>query len=277
MQDLKKESGLNIYLKDDFKLDLDIRLLGGEFSCRTLRDMATVIKDKVEINDDSAYFMYRDVRERIDETKIKENHLRFDLTVVLPRMIGSEFNKTYGHYHPLKAGTEVTYPEVYEVISGTALYLLQKMGKNEDELAAIYLVEVKSGEKIIMPPNFGHITINPLSVPLVMSNWVAAEFSSEYELYEKNHGGAFYITKSEIRNPKSKTNSNYKIQKNKHYKQLPKLIKAKPKELPQFALFFNKPMYQTGCKAINKLKFLRNPEEYIDLLKPELLFEMETK
>lgn len=70
MKDLKKESGLSVYLKDDFKLDLDIKLLGGEFSARTISDMTKVIKDKIKINNDPLYYMYRDVRERIDDGKM---------------------------------------------------------------------------------------------------------------------------------------------------------------------------------------------------------------
>src|SRR3989304_3665222 len=241
MQDLKKESGLSVVLKDDFKLDLDISLLGGEFSSRTIRDMEKVLKDKIIINDDSLYYMYRDVRERVDEEKIKANKLRYDLTVILPRMIGREFNKTYGHYHPS------SYPEVYEVISGRALYLLQKQGKNDDEIDEAFLIEVNAGEKTIIPPNFGHITINPLFKPLVMSNWVCNDFNSEYESFESHQGGSFYVFKS-------------KIIKNSHYKKLPKLIRARPKELPQFGLKFGKPMYTALVQNIKALKYLSHPE-----------------
>jgi glucose-6-phosphate isomerase len=268
MRDLKKESGLSVYLKDDFKLDLDIKLLGGEFSARTISDMTKVIKDKIKINNDPLYYVYRDVRERIDDEKIKSIGLRYDITVILPKMLGSEFNKTYGHYHPLKDETDLTYPEVYEVISGTALCLLQKMGKNEDELDEIYLVEVKSGEKIIMPPNFGHITINPLLVPLVMSNWVAAEFSSEYELYEKYHGGGYYL----VADDKAE---GYKAIKNKSYKKVSKLIKAKPKELKQFGLNFGQPLYSSGSKNIGKLNFLVNPEKFSGSISPQSAFVFE--
>jgi glucose-6-phosphate isomerase len=207
-------------------------------------------------------------------------------------MLGSEFNKTYGHYHPLKDGTDFTYPEVYEVISGKALYLLQKLGKNEDEIEEAYLIEVNAGEKAIMPPNFGHITINPLAIPLVMSNWVAAEFSSEYELYEKNQGGGYYITKSQIsnpsrsrraeadlksqKNPKSQTNPKFQIVKNEHYKILPKLIRARPKELPQLGLKFGKPMYTTGTRSINKLEYLIKPEKYTSAITPQSVFSLQS-
>jgi len=264
MKDLKKESGLSIYLKDDFRLDLDIKLMGGEFSSRTIADMEKVIRDKIKINDNPLYFTYRNVRERIDEQKIKNNGLRFDLTVVLPRFVGSEFNKTFGHYHPIKEGTDLTYPEIYEVISGKALFLLQKKGKKEDEIDEAYLVEANAGEKVIIPPNFGHVTINPKAEPLVMSNWVADEFESEYEEYEKYHGAGYYIVKSE---------KEYKIEKNTNYKKLPKLVMAKPKELPQFAIKFGKPMYISGNQNIKSLKYLVNPEEFGSEILPEKVLD----
>jgi len=267
MQDLKKESGLSVILKDDFKLDLDIKLLGGEFSGRTIRDMAGVIKDKIIINDAPLYYVYRDLREREDDQIVKKNHLRFDLTVILPKMLGEEFNKTLGHYHPIKDEIDISYPEVYEVISGRALFLLQKHNKNNNEIIEeVYLVEARAGEKAITPPNFGHITINPLSVPLVMSNWVAAEFSSEYELYEKYRGGVYYIVKDD-------KDSGYKEIANEKYKKIPKLIKAQPKELPQFGLSFGKPMYKSGCQNIKKLRYLAEPENFIKEIVPEKIFD----
>jgi len=215
--------------------------------------MASVTKDKIEVNDDSLYYMYRDVRERGDDEKIRQNKLRYDLTVILPRMLENEFNKTFGHYHPS------LYPEVYEVISGRALYLLQKPGESEDQIEEAYLIEVNAGEKVVMPPHFGHITINPLPSPLVMSNWVCDDFNSQYESYQKHQGGAFYITKT-------------KIIKNKHYQKLSKLIRVKPKELPRFALKFGKPMYASGTQNIKALNYLVNPEKFKKDIEPESVF-----
>jgi glucose-6-phosphate isomerase len=270
MKDLINELGLEVRLKDDFKLELDIRLLGGEFSARSLADLKEVLKDKIPVSDDPLYYMYRDVRQRKDDEVIRNSNLRFDLTVILPRMIGSEFNKTLGHYHPPKDGTGISYPEVYEVISGKALYLLQKPGIKEREIVSCYLLTVNQGEKAIMPPNFGHITINPLAEPLVMSNWVASEFSSIYDEIKENQGGVYYICK----NNKQDENSDFQIIKNKQYSKIPRLIMARPRELPQFGLFFGKPMYKSGTKDINRLDYLNNPENCSEEIKPENIFDI---
>ena len=42
-------------------------------------------------------------------------------------MLGSEYVKTVGHYHPPVPGTDVSYPEIYQVLDGSATYLLQKV------------------------------------------------------------------------------------------------------------------------------------------------------
>jgi len=266
MKDLRKYMGLEVKLKDNFKLELDIALLGGEFSSRTLTDIRKVLKDKIKITDDPIYFMYRDVRERDDDEKIKNASLRFDITVILPRILGSEFNKTLGHYHPLKEGTNTNYSEVYEVVSGKALCLLQKPDKNPAKIESCYLVEVNEGEKIIMPSGFGHITINPLTRPLVMTNWVSDDFSSDYEDIKKYHGGCYYIVEKE--------NNKLGLKRNKNYKSIPEIIKARPKEQPRLGLKFNQPMYISGTRYIDKLKFLNFPEEHTEELKPENIFEL---
>ena len=58
------------------------------------------------------YYMHR---------KLKiENGLRYDITIIPPRMLGKEFVKTKGHIH---AGF---YGEVYIVLEGEGIYFAQK-------------------------------------------------------------------------------------------------------------------------------------------------------
>ena len=50
-------------------------------------------------------------------------------------MLGLEYTKTVGHYHPQIPGTDISYPEIYQVLEGSATYLLQKVEhENEDVL-----------------------------------------------------------------------------------------------------------------------------------------------
>jgi glucose-6-phosphate isomerase len=105
-------------------------------------------------------------------------------------MLGREYIKTAGHYHPLPPGGSVSYPEIYEVLEGEALYLLQKQ-----DLSYVVAVNASSGDKVLVPPDYGHITINRSNKTLKMANFVAREFSSLYEPYRQKGGGAYFFTK----------------------------------------------------------------------------------
>jgi glucose-6-phosphate isomerase len=131
--------------------------------------------------------MFREIaRSPADRAWLSEQHLRFDVTCLPPGDLCGEFVKTKGHYHP-ENPSGVGYPEVYEVLSGIAHLLLQSR-----DLQRIYLVSAERGEIVVVPPGFGHVTINPGPAELVMANIVATCFESDYSFYEEHRGAAYY-------------------------------------------------------------------------------------
>lgn len=161
---------------------------------RRLYDMQDVIYDKswlAKAENVELYYMYRDLHlSRSDQEKLLEQGLRYDITIIPPRMLGIEYVKTAGHYHPQVQGSNVTYPEIYEVLEGEALYLLQKQ-----DLSDVVVVSAFAGDKVLIPPGYGHITINRSNNTLKMANFVARDFSSLYEPYKKMEGGAYFFTR----------------------------------------------------------------------------------
>ncbi|MBT9177239.1 MAG: Alpha-xylosidase BoGH31A [Firmicutes bacterium] len=200
------------------------------------------------------YYMYRDVAREEDRGVLLDYGLRFDITVIMPGLIGTEYIKTVGHYHPVKVGTDYTYPEVYEVLAGEATYLLQRPGENPGTVADAIIVVARPGQKVVIPPGYGHITINGGREPLVMANWVAAEFSSVYGEIKELRGGAYYLveeggTPRWIVNPR--------------YAEVPELKFASPQEYPQFGLYNEVPMYTLINGTPERLRFLTHPEEFL--------------
>jgi len=161
---------------------------------RRLCDMQEVILDQnwlVGAEDFELYYMYRDLSlSRADKEKLLQQDLRYDITVIPPNMLGREYIKTAGHYHPLVPGGSVTYPELYEVLEGEALYLLQNL-----DLSDVVAVYAGAGDKVLVPPNYGHITINRSNKTLKMANFVARNFSSLYDPFREKGGGAYFFTK----------------------------------------------------------------------------------
>lgn len=218
---------------------------------RKLADMKEVVYDKrwmetTELTD--LYYMYRDLYySRKDHSHILENNLRYDITIIPPLNLGVEFVKTAGHYHPPIDNSQYTYPEVYEVISGMAHYLLQKA--ENSTVTDVILIEAKEGDKVIVPPNYGHVTINPSNKELKMANWVSNQFSSIYDRYRNCVGAAYYEFNTG------------KLIKNENYADLPELRNLKPTNIKELGYYKNKEMYGL-IRDPERLEYLNRPQEY---------------
>jgi glucose-6-phosphate isomerase len=178
---------------------------------RKLGDMKEVVLDKRFLASANMemelYYMFREVSKNEEDAKrIKEKGLRYDITIIPPNTLGTEFVKTAGHYHPLLPGSQMTYPEMYEVLEGEAHYLLQRREEERgtEKITDVIVVTAKEGDKVIIPPNYGHVTINPSETTLKMANWVARTFSSIYEPIRVKGGAAYFeLTNGEfIKNEK---------------------------------------------------------------------------
>jgi len=141
-----------------------------------------------------------------------------------------------------KAG--VPYPEVYEVLDGKAFYLLQSR-----DLTDVIVLAAKKGDVILIPPGYGHVTINPGKTDLVMANLVSPEFSSEYGEIAKNHGAAYYYMEKEgwVANPE-------------YGKTIP-LHMLIPSAIPELGLKEGRTLYDMVGSS-DTLDFLNHPENY---------------
>lgn len=167
-------------------------------SVRTFSELKAVLKEPLD-NDADAYYMYRNVYKAAD--------LRYDITLIPQWKAAEECAKTYGHCHP-QAERKLSYPEVYQVLDGKAFFVLQKELRYGDFFVSV--VEAKKGEVVLIPPNFCHTSINPNTKPLLLANIVADTFTSDYSMYKRNHGAAYYFTKEKM----FVQNANYMINKN---------------------------------------------------------------
>jgi len=157
-------------------------------AARTVEDMRPVLRNPGCRCSDPLYYMYRDLSRSDEDWRwLHGNSLRYDLTVIPPRDLCGERVKTKGHYHPANRNG-IGYPEIYEVLEGKAHYLLQSRTPGD-----VVLVGAEAGDLVIIPPGYGHITINPdPQQTLSMANIVSTAFESEYGEYEAQHGAAYY-------------------------------------------------------------------------------------
>ncbi len=222
---------------------------------RMLFDIKEIIYDRKwlsNVDNIELYYMYRGVSSNDkDMVKMKEYELRYDITIIPPYMLGCEFVKTAGHYHQIVPGTDISFPEIYEVLSGRAHFLIQK--PEGDRIKDVAIIKAEKGDKVIVPPGYGHITVNASNHILKVANWVAKDRKSLYDSIKNKKGGAYFLLQDRmVRNPT--------------YSYVPELRTLKPINCNKIGMKKNDNMYQL-INDIDKLEFLVRPQEY------ERLFE----
>lgn len=215
--------------------------------------MLPVLCDRraVKVSSKQTYFMYRGVTRDRDRKLFARHGIRYDVTILPPMMFGREFNKTLGHYHE-EALPGLSYPEVYEVLAGKAHYMLQKRAVGGSKVEEVVLVKARAGEKVVVPPNYGHVTINPSKTkPLVMANLVERSFKSDYEPFVKKRGAAYYETEKGM-------------VANKTYAKAPQLRIVNARNLAENKVF-KKNIYREFIDKPERFYFLKDPRKFYAL------------
>ncbi|MEK7108731.1 MAG: glucose-6-phosphate isomerase family protein [Patescibacteria group bacterium] len=264
LQSLERRSGLPIAL-DPVAGTLEWpgdRLTVGRVHPRSFAEMRDFIAEPdAAPSRDPIYTVYREMIHAGDAERIRSAGLRYDITVIPPGHFAArrhEFLKTAGHYHPLKPGSEITYPEVYEVLSGRAYLLLQRPNQTHAAvIEKIYAVEAGPGEKAVIPPDFGHVSINCFREPLVMANWIARTPEYDYQPYRTFRGGGYWLLEGQ--------SDTIEFEANPNYSSVPELSKLRPREVPELGLLRTTPLYML-VHNLEKLRFLSAPEEFTKLL-----------
>ncbi|PWR75394.1 glucose-6-phosphate isomerase family protein [Methanospirillum stamsii] len=222
---------------------------------RKCSELLPVMADPNCLCEGPAYEMFRGLsNNENDKDWLLSHQIRYDITRIPGRIICGEWIKTKGHYHQ-HAPDSYAYTEIYEVLEGEALYLLQKQ-----DLSDIILVRAHAGDLVLIPPGYGHVTINPSKETLLMANLVSSAFTSEYMPFEEMQGAAYYLF------------ADGKISRNPRYPDtIPHLRevtchgKSLPLPFPQQTLY--------SCIGDEKcLDFLNKPGSYIEEYKKLYLF-----
>ncbi|NYZ77119.1 glucose-6-phosphate isomerase [Candidatus Micrarchaeota archaeon] len=210
-------------------------------SVRKLSELGDVMLNDIEVEkhgDIIMYYMFRNIDGK--------NGLRYDITLIPGKKIMGECAKTYGHCHPIAEG-KLTYPEIYQVLEGNAVFILQTESRSKG--TDVSVIDAKKGDILLIPPNHCHVSINPGNEKLLLGNLVADDFESDYRIFKTNRGAAYYY----MENGALVHNTNYFIGK---------MERIRPKEMNG--------RYGFSCTDILR-EFHSNPGKFEFLKKPSLL------
>lgn len=239
MRDLSRASGL------DLRLDSQKHALAfGK----------TVVSAPAREVSSLKYRLYGGAREIKDSDILRKNKLRFDLILLAFGRRGLQMPRTPG------STGQGGFPKLYEAVYGEAWFLLQKENKEDCRVIEdVILVKVKPGRKIIIPPGYGHILINPGKDDLVAAGFSSKALTRESQAgetagYARSKGGAYFIFKD---------NLGEFFQPNPFYRDVPYMrIAVVSARIERFGVSSNEPVYNLLSKGIEKLDFLNNPAKY---------------
>lgn len=262
--ELSRISGLDLLLGENGRLAFGPGLPVVTPSIRHLADMRPVLADPAAnaigtgtgtgVGADELYFMYRDVARSGDQPLFAGLGIRYDLTVLAPGSIGREPVKTFGHYHPAPPGSALSYPEVYEVLHGRALYLLQREAEAGDTVEEVVAVFAGPGQKVLIPPGYGHVTVNAGPGWLVMDNVVEATFTAIYEPFRRRSGAACYA----LRQPDNRLT----LEPNPAYDRVPPVRRLEPVPRPDLGLKEGVPLYRAVIEQGDAFRYLVEPAAF---------------
>ncbi len=225
-------------------------------AARRLADLAEVWRTEGTVAGEAvAYRMYRGLCRPQDQQVFDRHGVRHDVTVIRPGTVAGEYIKTYGHHHPAPFPGGPSYPEVYEVLAGQGLFLLQRASRS-GELRDVCVIEGRPGQKIVIPPDYGHVTINSGDEWLVVANLVAYGWDSTYALYRARRGAAYYALQGD---------AGPVFLPNLRYGTVPPLRQAEPGGLERFGVRDDVPLYDAFLLDPRSFAFLTHPEAYADV------------
>jgi glucose-6-phosphate isomerase len=116
----------------------------------------------------------------------------YGIVIFAPGVFGGEYVKSFGQFHPPTPPSNMATPEVYTVLSGVGHFMLQKARPPYDRIEDVVVVEAQAGETFVVPPDYGHLQINPSPEPLVFSYAVMDGMKGQYEAFKARRGAVYY-------------------------------------------------------------------------------------
>lgn len=247
---LRKQTGLPV----EFDPDTATLILGDglnrpSYNTRRVRDHDPVWACPVPDEDRQIYYYTAGLWLADDEAAWRQARAIYGIVVIPPGIFGGEYVKSGGQYHPLCGGNRQATPEIYTVLHGTGHFLLQKAAPPYDVIEDAMLVEVQAGETFVVPPDYGHLQINPAAEPLVFSYAVMDGMKGVYAPFRERRGAIYY----------EMAEGPERFVFNRRYPSEIPLRFVRASEMCQVPLLDSPCTYQTIRDHLPQLRFLTDP------------------
>lgn len=259
MKDLSTYFGMPISLDENTGklVSADPQVSWEDYSRKYSSKMFGLVADpEYQVEDDPYYDFYKAIENTADKEAFSSRELRYDSTVIHAGSANGECKKTAGHFHLPIPGKAYSFPELYQVISGKALFVMQKVDDYKTDgrmqVRDLILAEVSAGETVIIPPDYGHCTVNISDETLVFINLVSVNSNNYYDSVKNSRGMSVYVYKD---------GNGFRLEKNSNYDLHcePKIVI--PSDCPEIGITAGSAIYRDYLKNPGLYSYLNDPEE----------------
>lgn len=222
------------------------------FRTRTLHELDPVWANRVD-GDDKVIYRYSSPLWFADDAEAwRQAEVGYGIVFFPPGTYGGEYVKSSGQYHAILPRHTMATPEIYTVLAGRGHFMLQRSRPPYDEITDAVLIEVDAGETFIVPPDYGHLQINPTDAPMAFSYTVMVPIKSNYEPYRRFRGAMYYEMAA----------GRERFAFNPRYAKRVPLRVIKASALRQAPLAESKADYAEVRRSLPSLRFLTRPQEF---------------
>jgi glucose-6-phosphate isomerase len=212
---------------------------------RSLEEMRPFLEDPDATGPEYVYHVYEGLHLKSDEARFRATGLSVDLTIVWPGHLTGEWVKTAGHFHSA-VKNEDPRTELVEVVSGQALLLLQ--AGSRDRIEDLRLVSASAGDWVVIPPGYGHVSMNVGADVLILTVAHSQDIYLEYEDLARHRGAGVWVGPEGIR-------------ENPSYPEIPV-----PKKIAAGDILMSpghEPLYQMIERQRSQFQFLLDPRQAV--------------
>ncbi len=212
---------------------------------RSLEEMRPFLEDPDARGREYVYHVYEGIHLKSEDARFRSTGLSVDLTVMWPGELTGEWAKTAGHFHSA-AHSEDPRIELVEIVSGQALILLQ--ASYRERIEDLQLVTAGPGDWVLVPPGYGHVSINVGEDVLMFTVAHSQDIYLEYEDIARHRGAGIWAGPAGIR-------------ENPNYSAIPPVKKLEARTL--LAAPGLDPLYQMIGHDASLFQFLLDPRQKI--------------
>jgi len=136
------------------------------------------------------YYMYNGITHQDHVQLFNQHHIKYELTVLPPLVIGNEYNKAHGHIHQLHPIRKTRHVEAYEILHGHGVFQLFRY---VDRQLQVIIINVKPGDRFHLPAEYFHLSINTSKEPLIFGDLIADDSTNDYQPLVKTQGAPMYL------------------------------------------------------------------------------------